>query len=120
MENQPADRRLARPKISIGSITGFFTVLIAITTATLWLGNLNRWIDDTVLRMDRLERDNGATSGIAGTAVGIVRGMGDAYCQNGPPAGDTTTPAQQAAWLLGQIVPPLNAAIAAAAPAPAH
>lgn len=52
---------------------------------------------------------NGATSGIAGTAFGIVKGMGDAYCQNGPPVGDTTTPDQQAAWLLGQIVPVLAA-----------
>ena len=52
---------------------------------------------------------SGATGGVAGTAIGIVKGMGDAYCQNGPPAGDTTTPDQQAAWLLGQIIPPLAA-----------
>jgi len=56
---------------------------------------------------------SGATGGVAGTAVGIVKGMGDAYCLNGPPAADTTTPAQQADWLLSQIIPPLSAPAAA-------
>ena len=54
---------------------------------------------------------NGATSGIAGGALGIIKAMGDAYCANGPPVADTTTPAQQARWLLGQIVPPLRRAV---------
>jgi membrane protease subunit (stomatin/prohibitin family) len=55
---------------------------------------------------------SGATGGAAGAAIGVVKGMGDAYCLNGPPLNDTTTPAQQAAWLLNQIIPPLTAAIA--------
>ncbi len=54
---------------------------------------------------------SGATGGLAGTAVGIVKGMGDAYCLSGPPLNDTTSPAQQAAWLLNQIIPPLKAAV---------
>ena len=57
---------------------------------------------------------SGATGGIAGTAVGAIKGFGDAYCLQGPPVTDTTTPTQQAAWLLNQIVAPLNAAVAAA------
>lgn len=56
---------------------------------------------------------SGATGGVAGTAVEIVKGMGDAYCLNGPPAGDTTSPAQQAAWLLNQIIPVLSAPVPA-------
>lgn len=41
------------------------------------------------------------TGGVAGPAIGAAVQFGDAYCTNGPPAGDTTTPAQQAAWLAG-------------------
>ena len=56
-----------------------------------------------------------ATGGAAGLADSVVKGMGDAYCLNGPPAGDTTTAAQQAAWLLGKIIPPLSAPVVAPA-----
>lgn len=51
-----------------------------------------------------------ATGGIAGPVVASLKGFGDAFCQAGPPAGDVTTPAQQAQWLAGVTQQLLSAA----------
>jgi hypothetical protein len=51
---------------------------------------------------------NGASGGIAGGAFGIIKSFGDAYCLQGPPPGDTTSAAQQADWLLNQVIAPLT------------
>jgi hypothetical protein len=47
--------------------------------------------------------------------VAGVRSFGDAFCSAGPPPGDNTTPAQQAAWLMN-----VTAQMLAAANAMAH
>lgn len=44
-----------------------------------------------------------ATGGVAGPVIAAVKSYGDAFCAGGPPAGDATTPEQQAAWLNGQV-----------------
>jgi hypothetical protein len=46
---------------------------------------------------------NAATGGAAGPIIADVRAFGDGFCANGPPAGDTTTAAQQATWLTSQV-----------------
>jgi hypothetical protein len=50
----------------------------------------------------------------SGTAIGagvaLVRSYGDKFCAEGPPAGDATTPDQQAAWLAGIVGKMLAAA----------
>jgi hypothetical protein len=38
---------------------------------------------------------------VAGLAVSAIKGFGDRFCAEGPPAGDASTPDQQAAWLAG-------------------
>jgi len=44
------------------------------------------------------------TTGLpAGLAVSSIKSFGDQFCANGPPAGDTTTVAQQATWLQQQV-----------------
>jgi hypothetical protein len=45
-----------------------------------------------------------------GAIVAQVRSYGAAFCANGPPVGDATTPAQQAAWLAGVTMQLLGAA----------
>lgn len=37
---------------------------------------------------------------VAGIAVSAVKGFGDRFCAEGPPAGDTTSAMDQAAWLV--------------------
>ena len=59
---------------------------------------------------------NVASGGAAGPVLASLKAFGDGFCLNGPPAGDTTTPAQQAAWLLNQVVAPMSAILS---PAPA-
>ena len=54
-----------------------------------------------------------ATGGVAGPVLASLKTFGDSFCANGPPAGDTSTPAAQASWLLG-IVSGLNATITGA------
>lgn len=51
-----------------------------------------------------------ATGVPVGAVVAGVRSYGDAFCANGPPVGDTTSPAQQAAWLIGVVNQMLAAA----------
>jgi hypothetical protein len=47
---------------------------------------------------------NVATSGAAGPVVALLRSYGDAYCREGPPAGDMTTSMQQREWLLNDVM----------------
>lgn len=35
------------------------------------------------------------------STVASIKSFGDAFCLNGPPAGDTTSVAQQLVWLIG-------------------
>lgn len=51
----------------------------------------------------------GAATG-TGAIVADVRSFGDAFCSAGPPPGDNTTPAQQAAWLMNVTAQMLAAA----------
>lgn len=41
------------------------------------------------------------TAGAAGPIIASIKSYGDQFCAAGPPAGDATTAAQQAAWLAG-------------------
>ena len=58
----------------------------------------------------------GATAGTiasgvpVGAIVAQIKSYGDAFCANGPPVGDATTPAQQAQWLAGVTMQLLGAA----------
>lgn len=53
---------------------------------------------------------NVATGGTGGAVVASLKGFGDAFCTAGPPLGDTTSPAQQAAWLLNTVAGPMLSA----------
>ena len=55
------------------------------------------------------------TAGAAGPIIASIKSYGDAFCALGPPAGDATTPAQQAAWLAG-VAQQMLAKAAAAKP----
>lgn len=43
--------------------------------------------------------DAAVTKGAASAGVALVKSYGSIFCQDGPPPGDTTSPAQQAVWL---------------------
>ncbi len=61
------DRRFNRPRQSVGSIIGFatlgVTLLVAVITATLWIGGLDRSVTDMRDRMDKVDRENTAFIG---------------------------------------------------------
>lgn len=53
---------------------------------------------------------NIASSGTAGPVIASLRAYGDRFCAEGPPAGDTTTTAERAAWLANVTAGLLSAA----------
>jgi hypothetical protein len=53
---------------------------------------------------------NIASGGVAGPIVASIESFGDAFCANGPPPTDVTTPEAQAAWLYGVVDKMLTAA----------
>lgn len=58
------DRRLTRPRISVGSMIGFGTListsLVGIVGAAMWVGGLDRTVSDLAARVERDSRDNAA------------------------------------------------------------
>lgn len=58
---------------------------------------------------------NAAAGGLPAGAVGLalIVAAGDAFCENGPPADDTTTDIERAAWLIDLRSSMLNAALKA-------